>query len=106
MPEELTSRIAKGKVHGKLVRLLAAAALAAFAASGFSAQAPPPAQGASGAKTPAPPGEEIEVPPPPFTEGIFPCTQCHDGKTVPLNTTRRELVDMHDDIGLHHGPNR
>jgi len=45
----------------------------------------------------------IQVPPPPFTEGIFPCTQCHNGKTVKLNTTRRELVDMHGDIDLHHG---
>jgi len=56
------------------------------------------------------PGEvdptQIQVPPPPFTEGIFPCTQCHDGKTVKLNTTRRKLVDMHDDIVLKHGPNR
>jgi hypothetical protein len=63
----------------------------------------PPAAGAGEA-----PGEvdsrQIQVPPPPFTEGIFPCTQCHDGKTVTLNTTRRKLVDMHDDIVLEHGP--
>ena len=49
-------------------------------------------------------GQDIQVPAPPFTEGIFPCTQCHDGKTVKLNTTRRKLVDMHDDIVLKHGP--
>lgn len=48
--------------------------------------------------------EEIQVPAPPFTEGIFPCTQCHDGKTVKLNTTRRTLTEMHDDIVLKHGP--
>jgi len=49
-------------------------------------------------------GQDIQVPSPPFTEGIFPCTQCHDGKTVKLNTTPRKLVDMHDDIVLKHGP--
>ena len=52
------------------------------------------------------PTQGIQVPAPPFTEGIFPCTSCHDGKTVRLNTTRRTLVDMHDDIVLKHGPNR
>jgi hypothetical protein len=52
------------------------------------------------------PVEGIQVPSPPFTEGIFPCTSCHDGKTVKLNTQRRELVDMHGDIELHHGESR
>ncbi len=47
---------------------------------------------------------DIQVAPPPFTEGIFPCSQCHDGKTVKLNTTPRKLVEMHDDIVLKHGP--
>lgn len=47
---------------------------------------------------------DIQVPPPPFSDGIFPCTGCHDGKSVPLNTTPRKLVDMHDDIALNHGP--
>ncbi len=58
-----------------------------------------PAQPATAA--PAEPGERPEVPPPPFTDGIFPCTGCHDGKTVVLNTTRRKL-EMHDDIVLRH----
>lgn len=52
------------------------------------------------------PAEGIQVPPPPFSDGIFPCTACHDGKTVKLNTQRRELVDMHGDIELKHGPGR
>ena len=52
----------------------------------------------------SPADQGLQVPPPPFTDGIFPCTQCHDGKVVKLNTTRRELVDMHGDIELHHGP--
>lgn len=43
------------------------------------------------------------VPPPPFSEDfIFPCSECHADMEV--NTERRELVDMHDDIVLNHGP--
>ncbi len=47
--------------------------------------------------------QEVEVPPPPMTEGIFPCSSCHDGKTVKPNPQRRILKDMHDDIVLKHG---
>lgn len=45
---------------------------------------------------------EMAVSPPPFTEGIFPCSECHND-LVP-NTERRALVDMHDDIDamFHH----
>ncbi|MBD3869681.1 MAG: hypothetical protein IFK94_16300, partial [Acidobacteria bacterium] len=43
------------------------------------------------------------VPPPPFSdEYIFPCSDCH--ADLEVNTERRELVDMHDDIVLNHGP--
>ena len=50
---------------------------------------------------PAPPGRnekavEIAVESPPFTEGIFPCSECH--ADLPPNPVRRELVDFHDDI--------
>jgi hypothetical protein len=45
-------------------------------------------------------GERPEVPPPPFTDGIFPCTGCH--ATLPVNRARRELRDMHGDIVLKH----
>ncbi len=44
--------------------------------------------------------EKVAVPPPPFSDGIFPCTSCHDG--MPVNRTRRKLTDMHDDINLKH----
>ncbi len=37
---------------------------------------------------------EIQAQPPPFSEGIFPCSQCHDR---PGDPTRREL-GFHDDI--------
>ena len=39
------------------------------------------------------------VPPPPFSEDIFPCSECHADMDV--NTTRREL-DFHEDINLKH----
>jgi predicted CXXCH cytochrome family protein len=38
---------------------------------------------------------------PPFSEGIFPCTGCHDPK-LPVNTQRRVLRAPHSDIQLHH----
>ena len=45
--------------------------------------------------------EEIQVPPPPITEGLFPCSECH--KDLKPNPTPRPLKDMHDDIVLKHG---
>lgn len=50
---------------------------------------------------------EFAVEPPPFSDGIFPCTDCH-ADMVP-NPVRRELVDMHDDISAmfnHDSENR
>lgn len=43
--------------------------------------------------------EHLEVPPPPFSDGIFPCTTCHEG--MPVNRVRRTL-SMHDDVVLKH----
>lgn len=40
--------------------------------------------------------DEIAVQTPPFSEGIFPCSECH--KDLVPNPKRRELVDMHDSI--------
>ena len=52
-------------------------------------------------KTPSAAGSErLEVQPPPFSDGIFPCTNCHAG--MPVNRTRRELSEMHTDIVLKH----
>ena len=43
------------------------------------------------------------VPPPPFSEGIFPCSECH--AEMEVNLERREMVDFHEDIKLKHaGP--
>lgn len=44
---------------------------------------------------------EIEVPPPPFTEGVFPCSDCHDPE-IPTNTRRRTLKAAHQEIELKH----
>jgi len=46
------------------------------------------------------PDERVEVPPPPFTDGIFPCSSCH--ADMPVNRERRELTDFHFDIELKH----
>jgi hypothetical protein len=53
---------------------------------------------------------------PPFTvservpfledEGLYPCSDCHDGDYVVTNPRARELVDMHDDVQLVHGGGR
>ena len=51
--------------------------------------------------------DEIAVESPPFTEGIFPCNDCH--ADMESNATKRELVDMHDDISAtfdHDSENR
>lgn len=42
---------------------------------------------------------QFPVPPPPFSEGIFPCSDCH--ADMEPNTTPRKL-DMHEDIELKH----
>lgn len=47
------------------------------------------------------PGEKIEVPPPPLSDGIFPCSDCHD-PSLPVNTERRELTIAHTEIVLQH----
>jgi hypothetical protein len=44
----------------------------------------------------------VEVPPPPFSDGAFPCTECHNEADLPANKTRRPLVDAHDEIVLTH----
>lgn len=43
---------------------------------------------------------DIQVPPPPFSEDIFPCTECH--ADMEANLERRELEDFHDDILFEH----
>lgn len=47
-----------------------------------------------------PPEKTFPVPRPPFSEGIFPCTQCH--AEMKPNPKRRVLTDEHTNIVLHH----
>ncbi len=44
--------------------------------------------------------KNFEVPRPPFSEGIFPCSQCH--KYLKPNPSRRVLTEYHTEIVLHH----
>ena len=46
------------------------------------------------------PEKTFAVPPAPFSDGIFPCSDCH--ADMEPNLQRRELEDMHTDIVLHH----
>ncbi|MCE5308210.1 MAG: hypothetical protein LLG20_11275 [Acidobacteriales bacterium] len=80
-----------------LVRLgiIAMAGLAVCTAGGPSGVPARPA-----GKQPQQAQERLEVPPPPFSEGIFPCSGCHASMTP--NRTRRTLSGMHTDIVLKH----
>ena len=60
----------------------------------------PKAPFAPAASAERPAGERLDVPAPPFSEGIFPCSNCH--AAMPVNRTRRTLTDMHTDIVLKH----
>ena len=61
-----------------------------------AAQARPAAKAAPAASV----EERLEVPPPPFSDGVFPCSGCH--ADMEPNRTRRVLTDMHTDITLRH----
>jgi hypothetical protein len=80
----------------------AAAVALCLAASGALAAHPQekPAARKSAADPHTPLGPQFAVPKPPFTPGIFPCSDCH--KEIKPNPTRRELKDEHTDIVLNH----
>ena len=65
----------------------------------------PPAPASAPPAAPAPahqaakPGEHVEVPPPPFSEGIYPCSFCH--ADLKPNRTRRPVAE-HEDVVLKH----
>lgn len=46
--------------------------------------------------------ERYQVPPPPLSDGAFPCSDCHDPDMLPTNPEPRELRVAHQDIVLHH----
>ncbi|MBI5905490.1 MAG: hypothetical protein HZB86_08055 [Deltaproteobacteria bacterium] len=78
--------------------ILAAVALCLLA--GVAAAAPP--KGPQGAKKNGNGADhpQFAVPKPPFTPGIFPCSECH--KEMKPNPTRREMKDEHTGIVLNH----
>jgi hypothetical protein len=76
--------------------LLAACLVLPAVVTGRAQQVPAPPQ-AEGAPSGT---EHLETPPPPFSEGVFPCTFCHDESLKP-NATRRTVED-HEDIVLKH----
>jgi len=43
----------------------------------------------------------IEVEPPPFSDGVFPCSDCHE-PDLPVKGTRRKLRRAHQEIELLH----
>jgi hypothetical protein len=80
---------------------IALAAAVLMVAEGLARQrtsSPPPAPPAPPAQS-ATPGQRLEVPPPPFSEGVFPCSTCH--KLLTPNPARREL-QYHTEIVLKH----
>ena len=80
------------------MRVLALTVLAALAGA---AGGNDPKVAAAPTQVPAAhPVERLETPPPPFSEGIFPCMSCHEFKKP--DRTRRTLTDMHTDIVLKH----
>lgn len=67
--------------------------------TGRQPQAEPEGHGASSTLAPESP-DDIQVPPPPFSEGVFPCSECH--AYMDANTTRRQLTEEHTNIVLKH----
>jgi hypothetical protein len=65
----------------------------ALAASGV----PRAAWGVETAGRPPPAEELVQAAPPPFTDGIFPCSQCHDGGGDPAARARRPL-EFHGEV--------
>ena len=51
-------------------------------------------------RTASAPEKQFAVPTPPFTPGIFPCSECH--KEMKPNPARRELKDEHTTIVLNY----
>ena len=90
-------RLGRGRLRVVALAVAAVCGTAVLVRVGLGAPGQAPA---AAAKAPAKPVEErVEVPPPPFSDGIYPCSTCHAG--MPANRTRRELA-MHSEIDLKH----
>ncbi len=85
------------KLDPILLLLCAVAGCGGHATTESGAAAPPPTPELAARE----PARLFETPPPPFSEGAFPCSDCHDPE-LPVNTRRRELKTAHQEIVLHH----
>jgi hypothetical protein len=91
---------------GALARL-ALALLPSLLASLLGGCAPAPAEDehefvlAEGGSAVPDMAQLFQVPPPPFSEGVFPCSDCHDPE-LPVKTKRRALTAAHQDVVLEH----
>ena len=90
----------RGESRRRGAATLAVALLAVAWAVGGQEPAARPAPSAGSSTAPPSADEHLEIPPPPFTDGIFPCSNCH--ASLPVNRARRALTEMHDDIQLRH----
>jgi hypothetical protein len=93
----------KGKTYTNYIMLLVGAALCIFLISGCRNNRSvtvrdeiPAVKNEKEAVKETLKSNEIAVQAPPFSEGIFPCSECH--KDLVPNPKKRELVDMHDSI--------
>jgi len=75
----------KQEHHTKMTRAFYAAATSLFLLLFFASSALPVVD---------------EYTPPPMTEGMFPCSNCH--ATMEVNRKKRDLKEEHTDIKLHH----
>ncbi len=78
----------------------AAAVLALFLASSWGTAAEHPKEHPPANRNGVQGHPQYAVPTPPFTPGIFPCSECH--KEMTPNPKRRELKDEHTNIVLNH----
>jgi hypothetical protein len=78
----------------------AAVALLLFLAAGWAPAAEQPKASPPAKKEGAPGHPQYAVPTPPFTPGIFPCSDCH--KEMTPNPKRRKLTEEHTNIVLNH----
>jgi uncharacterized CHY-type Zn-finger protein len=81
-------------------RVLAAAAVVLCLAAGPAAAAPKNKEPAEKGNPETPRGPQFAVPKPPFSPGIFPCSDCH--KEMKPNPVRRTLTEEHTNIVLNH----
>lgn len=87
--------------HAKIkTLLLASLALSLLCFNSFALSSETTSEDHGPANAPPPPKNyetpKYFVPPPPFSEGIFPCSDCHSDMDV--NPLRRELEDEHTEI--------